>query len=236
MSRFTDALDRWDDVEGLPSAFASARDGVDALLRDRGLRRTGPDVAALALARGAEASARLEPVEEAAGADIAQGALRLNAALLALAPVIGRSPAQALARMHALAGLGDPASLGQPRPDDGIAASLHAFGRDLTAAEAPGLVVASLAHAELAAMAPFASANGLVARALERLLLVARGVDPASCLVPEAGHLALRDDYPSAVAAYADGGAAGAARWLSYAAQAALAATGASPLADQPSP
>jgi hypothetical protein len=235
MSRFTDALDGWQGVEGLPAAFASARDALDALLRDRGLRRTGPDIAADALARGAEASSHLEPADAGSGADVAQAALRLNGELLALVPVVGRSPAQALARMHALTGLGEPDKLGRPRPDDGVASALQAFGRDLIDApeDAPGMAVAALAHAEIAALAPFATANGLVARALERLLLVARGVDPASSLVPEAGYLALRTEYSPALEAYATGGLSGAARWLALAAEAAVAATNASPLADE---
>jgi hypothetical protein len=232
MSRFAAALASWPDVEGLPSAFASARDAVDALLRDRGLRHTGSDTAALALARGAEASARLEPADAESAAEVARAALRLNGELLALVPVVGRSPAQALARMHALTGLGDRDSLGRPRLDAGVADALQAFGRELLVADAPGLVVASLAHAELVALAPFATANGLVARGLERLLLVALGVDPASSLVPEAGYLAGRAEYPAALEAYASGGLPGAARWLSYAAQCVLAATDASPLAD----
>jgi hypothetical protein len=233
MSRFTDALAQWQSVEGLPSAFASARDAVDALLRDRGLRQTGAETATTALARGAEASAHLEPPGGAASGEIAQAALRLNGELLALVPVVGRSPAQALARMHALTRLGDPDALGRPRPDDGVAHALQAFGRDLLdAGQSPGLVVGALAHAELAAQAPFTAGNGLVARALERLLLVARGVDPASSLVPEAGYIALRDQYAPALEAYATGRLDGVARWLSLAAQAAVAATAASPLAD----
>lgn len=232
MSRFTDALDGWQRVEGLPSAFASARDAVDVLLRDRGLRRTGPDAAADALARGAEASSHLEPTAPGSGGDVAQAALRLNGELLALVPVVGRSPAQALARMHALTGLGEPDVLGRPRPDEGVAPALQAFGRDLIdATDAPGMVVGALAHAEIAALAPFATGNGLVARALERLLLVARGVDPACSLVPEAGYLAHRTAYAPALEAYATGGLSGAARWLSFAADAALAAISASPLA-----
>jgi hypothetical protein len=232
MSRFNDALAGWESVEGLPAAFASARDAVDAVLRDRGLRRSAPDTAATALARGAEASAHLEPPGPPAG-DIAQAALRLNAELLALVPVVGRSPAQALARMHALTGMGAPDTLGRPRPDDGVADALQLFGRDLLdATEAPGLVVAALAHAEIAVSAPFASGNGLVARALERLLLVARGVDPACSLVPEAGYLTQRTDYASALAAYATGRLEGAAQWLWLASSAATAGAAASPLAD----
>jgi hypothetical protein len=236
MSRFTDALAQWQSVEGLPSAFAAARDAVDALLRDRGLRRTSPDTATIALARGAEVSAHLEPRGAGGSGEIAQAALRLNGELLALVPVVGRSPVQALARMHALTGLGDPETLGRPRPDGpdvGVADALQVFGRDLLeATESPGLVVGALAHAELAAQAPFIAGNGLVARALERLLLVARGVDPASSLVPEAGYVALRDEYVPALEAYATGQRGGVARWLSLAARAAVAATAASPLTD----
>ncbi|HSS66962.1 MAG TPA: hypothetical protein VLK34_00325, partial [Nocardioidaceae bacterium] len=134
MSRFATAIDRWQNTEGLPSAFASARDAVDALLRDRGLRRTGPEIAALALARGAEASARIEAASAGSAAEVARAALRVNGELLALTPVVGRSPAQALARMHALTGLGEPDTLGRPRCDEGsegVAAALQTFGREL---------------------------------------------------------------------------------------------------------
>ena len=74
-------------------------------------------------------------------------------------------------------------------------------------------------HGELAAAAPFASHNGLVARAVERLVLVARGVDEKSLIVPEAGHLALRPAYESNLRAYRDGGATGVHAWLLYAAR-----------------
>jgi len=47
-------------LEGVPSAFAATRDGIDALLRDRGLRRTTPDLTTESLLRGAHASAVLE--------------------------------------------------------------------------------------------------------------------------------------------------------------------------------
>jgi hypothetical protein len=231
MPRFADALTRWHTIEGLPSAFASARDSIDALLRDRGLRWTAAD-ATEALARGAEASAKLARVSGPELVDLEQASLRLNGELLSLVAVVSRSPLQALARMHALSDLGAVETRGRPRPDDGVADALQALGRAmLEADDQPGLVVAALAHAEIAALAPFATANGLVARALERLLLVARGVDPGSCLVPEAGHLALLDDYEPSLRAYAEGTASGVGRWLSHAARAIVASTAASPLA-----
>ncbi len=67
-------------------------------------------------------------------------------------------------------------------------------------------------HADLASAAPFASHNGIVARAAERLVWVARGVDERSVLVPEAGHLALRAAYESNLRGYRDGGPLGRAR------------------------
>ncbi len=88
-------------------------------------------------------------------------------------------------------------------------------------------------HAELLTAAPFASHNGIVARAAERLVLVARGVDPASLVVPEAGHLALRAAYESNLRGYRDGGRAGLHSWLLYAAEAQAKGAEASPLRDR---
>jgi hypothetical protein len=142
-----------------------------------------------------------------------------------------------LARLHAVAAgeaVPDPvrsAELGRPR-DAASAARLRDLGALLTApTTAPALLVAAVAHAELATAAPFASHNGLVARALERLLLVSRGVDPASLVVPEAGHLRLRREYESNLRGYASGGVAGVHGWLLYAAEAYAAGAEASPLA-----
>ena len=39
-------------LEGVGSAFAAARDGIDVMLRDRGLRRTTPDTTGESLLRG----------------------------------------------------------------------------------------------------------------------------------------------------------------------------------------
>ncbi len=90
--------------------------------------------------------------------------------------------------------------------------------------------MAALVHAELASVAPFASHNGIVARAAERLVMVARGVDPASLVVPEAGHLALRAAYESNLRGYRDGGDSGLHSWLLYAAEAQTKGAEASPL------
>lgn len=221
------------DLEGVPSAFAATRDGIDAMLRDRGLRRTSPEQTAESLLRGAHASAALEGSESSPeavrageGDEIAQAAVRVSTELLSLVPVLGRTPLQAFARLHALTGGTSP---GQPVSAE-AAERLQSLARTLLSTTSPALVVAGLVHAELVAVAAFSSYNGIVARAAERLVLVARGVDPTSMVVPEAGHLALRPEYESNLRGYAEGGRAGLHSWLLYAAEAQAKGAEASPL------
>jgi hypothetical protein len=228
-------------LEGVSSALAAARDGIDALLRDRGLRRTAPELTGESLLRGAHASAvldgsgsSLEETRAGEGDAAAAAALRVSTELLGLVPVLAHSPLQAFARLHTLAAKGTVAddALGRPR-DAGSAERLAGLSRLLLAgSSAPGLVTAAVVHAELRTVAPFASHNGVVARAAERLLLVARGVDPTSLTVPEAGHLALRRQYESNLRGYAEGGRPGVHQWLLYAAEAYTAGAQASPLRD----
>ncbi len=230
----------WVGLEGVPSALVAARDAVDVLLRDRGLRRTTPELTAESLLRGAAASARLEgsacTLDDLRGGradDSALAAARMNAELPALIPVVQRSPVQAIARLHMVAatGLVDDAALGRPRSAAGVADRLQALSALLLAStDLPAIAIAGVAHAELVAVAPFATANGVVARGLERLLLVARGVDPTSMVVAEAGHLALEPAYRAALTAYADGGVAGRRAWLLHVAQATARGVEASPL------
>ena len=88
--------------EGVPSAVAAATDAVDAVLRDRGLRKITDEELSQALLAGARASADL--TGDAARWQI--GALRLSAELASLAALIRVAPAQALARAHALVARG----------------------------------------------------------------------------------------------------------------------------------
>jgi hypothetical protein len=226
-------------LEGVPSAFAATRDGIDALLRDRGLRRTSPEQTATSLLRGAHASAVLEgsgstweEVESGAGDSVAADAVRLSTEVLSQVPVLGRAPLQALARLHAVASATSLPEEQRGRPRDAAAAERLRGLSELLLADtsAPALLVAALVHADLATAAPFPSHNGLVARAAERLVLVARGVDPASLTVPEAGHLALRAAYESNLRGYATGGDSGVHAWLLYAPEAFAAGADASPL------
>ena len=67
-------------------------------------------------------------------------------------------------------------------------ARLAALTGVLTApSQAPALVVAAVAHGELLATTPFGWGDGLIARALFRLLLVARGLDPTTATLQVRG-------------------------------------------------
>lgn len=232
-----DRLAGVEDLEGVASGFAATRDGIDTMLRDRGLRRTAPDMTAESLLRGARASAvlagstsTLDEVRSGDGDRVAQAALRVSVELLGLVPVFSRTPLQALARLHTLAAAGSVADdqIGRPRDPD-AAARLREIATLVQGAR-PALLTAALAHAELATAAPFGSFDGVVARAAERLVLVSSGVDAKSLVVPEAGHLALRAAYESSLGRYAEGTSAGVQAWLLHCAAAYAAGAEASPL------
>lgn len=214
-------------LEGVPSAFAAARDGIDVLLRDRGLRRTGPELTGESLLRGARASAELEGEEYDESC-----AVRLSSELLGLLPIWRRSPLQALARMHALAarGLVDDDDLG--RPVQGADRLAELASRLPEPSSAPALVVAAVVHAEILATRAFVAANGVVARGAERLVLVERAVDPASVTVPEGGHLASGREYAAVARGYAEGEPQAVRQWLLHCAAAYARGAELSPLAE----
>jgi hypothetical protein len=227
-------------LEGVPSGFAAARDGIDTMPRDRGLRRTSPELTAESLLRGAWASAvlegsasSLEETRSGAGDDIAQASVRVSTEVLGLVPVLKSSPLQAFARLHTLAGGGSlpTEELGRPRDAESASRLQVLASRLREETSAPAMLVAAIVHADLATSAPFASHNGIVARAAERLVLVARGVDEKSLLVPEEGHRLLRGEYESNLRAYAGAsGSSGVHAWLRYAAEAYAKGAEASPV------
>lgn len=200
-------------LEGVPSAIVSARDAVDALLRDRGLRRVTPEQSAAALLAGARASAELTDATDR----WLSGSVRLASELLTLSELIRVVPGQALARAHAVVAHGQvpDEALGRVRSDAGVAARMSGLRTLLsTPTEASVMVLAAVAHAEVATAAPFGSADGIVGRAVEHMILIAGGVDPRAVIVVEAGHLALRASYVASLTGYASGTVAGVRAWL----------------------
>jgi len=180
------------------------------------------------------------------GSQLVANAVRLHADLGAVLPSWSRSPKQALARLHLLAAadlglptdqLGRPRGPGQaiedplelgPAPDPlEVSARLDGLARLLLApTRAPAVIVAAVVHGELLALRPFGSADGLVARAAARLVLVGRGLDPKAVGAPEVGHTELGHGpagalgYAAAARSYLHGGPAGVAQWLVHCATA----------------
>lgn len=211
-------------LNGVGAAAAHARDAIDALLRHPAMRRQAAVVAAESALRGARASAELDGgTGDDVNDPLLQGALRAVAEVPELAKVWERSPRQALARLHVLAArdlVDDDAELGRPAAGtdtDRLDQMLTVATADTSA---PGVVVAAVVHGELLAIRPFGSADGLVARALERIILVARGVDTKAVSIPEVGHLALARAYLPLHAAYAAGTPDGVGTWVRHCADA----------------
>jgi Fic family protein len=138
---------------------------------------------------------------------------------------------QALARMHLLAAadtapaetVGRPRLSGQPAEDGAAPDTLEANARlegllrllgEPTAA--PAVVVAAVLHAELLAVRPFASANGLVARGAARMLLLGRGLDPKALTAPDVGHLERAVEYRETALAYVEGSREGVAAFVRH--------------------
>jgi hypothetical protein len=200
-------------LEGVPSAVEAALAAVDLVLRDRGHREIDHDQTAQALLAAARSSAALTEEPDR----WLPGIVRLYTELTALSALVRIAPGQVLARAHVLAArdLVSVEDLGRPRPDPGVAARLLGLQELLTArTEASAVLVGAIAHAEIAVVEPFGVADGVVARAVEHMVLISAGVDPYGLISCEAGHLARREGYQKALVGYRDGGAAGVRDWL----------------------
>jgi len=219
------------DLPGVQEALTGAREAIDRLLSHRVLRRQSAAVSSESALRGARASAAL------AGSDFpladlragraedptVHGALRVTGGLGPLVPVWEQAPLQALARLHVLAAAGSEPDerLGRPAGSPAVASRLGSLAQLLAGGtQVPGTLLAAVVHGELATLAPFGSADDLVARAAERLTLITRGVDPKAVSVPEVGHRESAEAYRTALAGYATGSAAGMAGWLRHCATA----------------
>ncbi|MHA4813476.1 Fic family protein [Streptomyces aculeolatus] len=111
------------------------------------------------------------------------------------------------------------AALPSPLPDaEEAAARLDALAALVVAgSSAPALVMAAVVHGELLTLRPFRTANGLVARAAERIVLVGSGLDPKGVCPAEVGHAEQgRGAYETALAGYASGTPEGVGGWIAH--------------------
>lgn len=94
-------------------------------------------------------------------------------------------------------------------------AQLLAARSDRPSGGAPALVVAAVVHGELLALRPFSAYNGLVARAAQRIVLIAEGLDPKAICPADVGLAELGTAaYRNALQGYLSGTPEGMARWI----------------------
>jgi hypothetical protein len=229
----TDPLAPLLDLPGVSGAVDAARESVDRLLSHRVLRHASARVSAESAMRGARASAELEGrgvslADVRAGRvedPVLNGALRVTGEVGSLVETWQLAPRQALARMHLLAArdlVGDPLELGRPIAAGPVSARLDQLAEVLVgpdgrrSTKVPAVVVGAVVHGEIMALQPFPQGTGLVARAAERLTLVARGLDPKSLVIPELGHLEAggAQTYRLRARGFAEGSPEGVAAWL----------------------
>jgi hypothetical protein len=217
-------------LPGVADASDQAREALGRAHRHRANLRRWPVTAAEAALRSARASAVLdggglkldEQLDVSATSDpVFAGALRVAQALeggeTTLVGVWQRAPLQALARLHMLAAADqvDEARLGRPRADPDVGPRLELLAKIVTGGTAaPAPVIAAVAHGELLTLAPFGSADGVVARAVARLVTIATGLDPHGLGVPEVSWMRRAGDYREAARGFATGTSKGIAGWL----------------------
>jgi hypothetical protein len=222
------------ELPGVAEASDRARDALGRAHRHRANLRRWPVTAAEAALRSARASSVLDggpvlledlaqasPDNPAAGDPVFAGALRVAQALEggggALVGIWQRAPLQALARLHMLAAadLVDDERLGRPRADGEVGPRLELLADLVTGrTRAPAPVVAAVAHGELLTLKPFGSADGVVARAVSRLVTIASGLDPHGLGVPEVSWMRQPANYRDAGHRFADGTPDGVGAWL----------------------
>ncbi|MGV9803703.1 oxidoreductase [Mycobacterium sp. NPDC003449] len=222
----TDPLAPLVELPGVAAASDEARDALGRAHRHKVNLRGWPQSAAEAALRAARASAVLDGGSLQASPDgepdpVTAGAIRVAEALeggaTSLVTVWQRAPLQALARLHALAAadLAEDAHLGRPRTDSDVGRRLGLLVELLTGgSRVPAPVLAGVAHGELLALSPFGTADGVVARAVSRLVTIASGLDPHGLGVPEVHWMKKSGDYRAAARGFASGTPDGLTAWL----------------------
>jgi hypothetical protein len=234
----TDPLAPLAELPGVAEAGAQAREALGRAHRHRTNLRGWATTAAEASLRAARASSVLDggslQLREGGDPDpVLAGALRVSEALeggaTALVGVWQRAPLQAIARLHALAAadLAEGDRLGRPRGDAEVGRRLALLAEIVTGGTGPtrsrgvpAPVLAAVVHGELLALEPFGTADGVVARAVSRLVTIASGLDPHGLGVPEVYWMRHSGDYRAAARGFASGTPDGLTAWLVLSARA----------------
>jgi len=222
------------ELPGVAAAGDEAREALGRAHRHKVNLRGWPATAAEASMRAARASSVLDggslsfskdgetPAKGERADAVLAGALRVAEALeggaTALVGVWQRAPLQAIARLHSLAAadLTDADQLGRPRTDDpDVGRRLELLGEIVGGgSRVPATVLAAVAHGELLSLAPFGVADGVVARAVSRLITMSSGLDPHGLGVPEMYWMREVGEYRATARGFASGTADGLTAWL----------------------
>lgn len=213
------------ELPGVAEACAEASDALGRAHRHRANLRGWPANAAEAGLRAARASSVLDggslQLSEEGPDPILAGALRVAESLeggaTSLVGVWQRAPMQAIARLHALAAadIADDDHLGRPRADADVGRRLELLAAIVTGGtNVPAPVLAAVVHGELLTLAPFGSADGVVARAVSRLVTISTGLDPHGLGVPEVYWMRQSGDYRAAARGFASGTPDGLTAWV----------------------
>ena len=139
-------------------------------------------------------------------------------------------PLKVLARLHTFVStdedrgrpritndVNDPLRLGSLPPHEVLQERMSQLVDLVIESKASSILVAAIAHAELATLRPFTKGSYLVARASTRLILAARDVDNDGLVMSEYGAFLLgRPAYVKALTGYISGTREGVAGWVAW--------------------
>lgn len=238
-----DALAKLLEVESIGQSVTGALKTIDELNWNRSVRNN-PDLVPLARRVSGYASAALEGAampadprqdpDDSPMGELTISALGITAEVDFQLSTFLKTPLQTWARLHSFVDASD--NRGRPRTNNEVLDPLH-IGTPLDHklievrmnnlvdliinSKAPAVLLAAIAHAEIATVAPFNSGSQLIARATTRLVLQSKNVDQLKLVMPEYGFYKIgRNSYAKGLIAYQTGTISGLTEWITLHSQA----------------